>query len=145
MGILWSREVSSPISRSIYTLLTIPGLQLDVMSETDTTNESNQSNDDHWLVKESPEAWESTEFERVYFRTEQDQRSGLAEYGQKVATEFPEWVVVIECGPYRAYSVQYRGFREQQRIQLDFHSGHPGTEFIGNVIRDIHESLQEDR
>lgn len=104
-----------------------------------------------WLRTESPEDWIQTEHGNLYKRKESDgpsllQRKGgnPLEAAKEVAKAFHDgWDVIVTVGPYRAHDVSYRVDPETKRINLDYYSIRPGTEYTEDIIRSITKDLKE--
>lgn len=107
--------------------------------------------EDDWLRTESPDDWESTEFDNVYFRDKADaqpatlQRSGgnVEKAAGTIGEAYHEWDIVVTRGPWRQHDVMYRADPETKRIHLDYYSIRPGTDHSEDVIVDITRSLKQ--
>lgn len=105
---------------------------------TDSDNGSDDEKD--WLEVESASAWEPTDHERVYARSEADAefvRASVKEF----ADAFPEYDIVVTGGPYRSYDVRYEKIEEPKRINLDFYSVRPGHHRLDEVQARLEASM----
>jgi hypothetical protein len=94
---------------------------------------------------ELDEPWVETDHDRVYYANESDQSLWYdpASVGKQLAEAFPNWDIVITCGPYRTYDIGYDIRFDLGAIHIDCYSARPPSqEALEGTVRDIHKGIE---